>query len=139
VIGWKLTVPVTVHRSGVGAIIEEVREQHVVGCKCRHHTGKRSQKKGRAAQTKMHQALGGVGPSPRDEETARPYTISVTVMPESKTGGQVPKSFEAFLATEWFRRALGQAERSRPVGAGVSPAVMIHGRWLLVDRQVKKP
>jgi hypothetical protein len=81
----------------------------------------------------MHRRLGGTGFTPHHEEAARPYTIEVAVMPESKTGAQVPASFDRFVATEWFRRALDQSTRAVPVGTGVLPAVVIRGDWCVVD------
>lgn len=105
---------------------------HLVGCGCRSCLGRRSGHKGRRAQTTMHQRLGGFGTSPRHEESARVYP-PVFVMPESKHGDQIPKSWDKFLATEWFRRALDQNVRAIPVGSGVTPAVVLRGRWLIAD------
>ena len=141
---WSVWKPYDPCPCGCGVIHQKLQKpldrdskvQHSVGCKCRRHVGKRSQAKGRKAQTKMHQALGGTGPSPSNEESARPYTI--TVMPESKTGGQVPANWHTFIETDWFRRALDQSARGAPVGSGVSPSVMIDGRWLIVDRQMNQ-
>jgi hypothetical protein len=98
---------------------------HVTGCKCRGCIGKRNKSKGQAAQRKVHQALGGVGPTPTHEESGR--ALPVFVMPEVKTGGQVPELFWKFLATEWFRRAFRQAEKSIRAGdgSGVRPSVSI--------------
>lgn len=81
----------------------------------------------------MHRRLGGEGWTPTHEEAARPYTIEVTVMPESKTGSQIPATFDRFISTDWFRRALSQSERATPVGTGVLPAVVIRGDWCIVD------
>lgn len=81
----------------------------------------------------MHKRLGGEGFTPTHEEAARPYTIEVTVMPESKTGAQIPQSFRRFIESDWFRRALDQSTRATPVGAGVLPAVVIRGDWAIVD------
>lgn len=106
---------------------------HVVGCKCRSCTGRRNKRKGHAAQAKMHRALGGTGFTPHDEESARPYTVEVTVMPEVKTGLQIPASFDKFVGTEWFRRALEQATRAVPVGSGACPGVVIRGDWVILD------
>jgi hypothetical protein len=106
---------------------------HNVGCKCRSCIGKRNQAKGQAAQRKTHQALGGVGFTPSNEESGRP--LPVFVMPEVKTGGQVPASFDKFLDTDWFKRALGQSERAMPIGSGVKPSVsIVKGEtiWLVV-------
>lgn len=113
-------------------------EQHVVGCKCRHHLGKRAQKNGRRAQATMHRNLGGTGFTPSNEESARPYPLEIMVMPESKTGGQVPANWDRFVDTDWFQRALRQSEMAVPVGSGVKPAVVVRGRWLIVDTEVKR-
>jgi hypothetical protein len=86
----------------------------------------------------MHKRLGGTGWTPSQEEAARPYTVEVTVLPESKTGGQIPASFDKFIATEWFRRALSQSERAVPVGSGALPAVVIRGDWCLIDIRKKR-
>jgi len=106
---------------------------HAVGCVCRSCIGRRNKRKGQAAQAKMHRALGGQGFTPSNEEAARPYTIEVTVMPESKEGKQVPASWAKFRDSEWFRHALDQSTRAVPVGSGVLPAVVIHGDWAIVD------
>ena len=109
------------------------RYGHLVGCTCRPCLGRRNKRKGQKAQAKMHKRLGGTGFTPSHEEAARPYTVEVTVMPESKTGSQVPTSFDKFITTEWFRRALDQSTRAVPVGTGVRPAVVIRGQWAVVD------
>ena len=115
------------------------RYGHLVGCTCRPCLGRRSKRKGQKAQAKMHKRLGGQGFTPSNEESARPYEVTVLVMPESKTGGQVPASWDKFVGTEWFRRALDQSTRAMPVGSGVLPAVVIRGDWCIVDiRRVPK-
>ena len=55
------------------------------------------------------------------------------MMPESKTGNQIPASWTKFVATEWFRRAMDQSRRAVPAGSGALPAVVLHGDWLIVD------
>lgn len=71
---------------------------------------------------------------PAHEE--RSFTYTLKYRPEVKSGGQVPAAFVRFVATEWFRRALRQSERSIPVGSGARPAVFLDlgrgGRWLVV-------
>jgi hypothetical protein len=70
--------------------------------------------------------------TPSQEEAIGGYPIVVQV--EHKSG--YPKStvkFKEFIATEWFRRALSQANRARRIGDGSMPAVMLDGRWLVVD------
>ena len=112
---------------------------HLVGCECWPCLGRRSKRKGQKAQAKMHKRLGGQGFTPSNEESARPYEVTVLVMPESKTGGQIPASWDKFIGTEWFRRALDQNTRAAPVGSGVLPAVVIRGDWCIVDiRRVPK-
>ena len=114
------------------------RYGHLVGCTCRPCLGRRSKRKGQKAQAKMHKRLGGEGFTPSNEESARPYEVTVLVMPESKTGGQVPASWDKFIGTDWFRRALDQSTRAAPVGSGVLPAVVIRGDWCLVDIRGRK-
>ena len=118
------------------------RYGHLVGCNCPSCRGRRSKRKGQKAQAKMHKRLGGQGFTPSNEESARPYEVTVLVMPESKTGGQVPASWDKFIGTEWFRRALDQSTRAAPVGSGVLPAVVIRSDWCVInirpDKRVAK-
>jgi hypothetical protein len=88
----------------------------------------------------MHQALGGVGFSPTHEESGRGYEVEVAtikVHPEAKGGAQIPKSFLSAFATDWWRRALSQSQRSLPIGSGAKPAVWLHlpggHKYLIVD------
>jgi hypothetical protein len=122
----------------VGLKLQLRYDKHVVGCVCRACIGRRNRRKGQKGQSRMHKRLGGTGWTPSQEEAARPYTVEVTVMPESKTGGQIPASFDKFIATEWFRRALSQSERAVPVGSGALPAVVIRGDWCLIDIRKKR-
>jgi hypothetical protein len=88
----------------------------------------------------MHQQLGGTGFSPTHEEQGRGYDVEyivevVKVHPEAKGGGQIPASLVKFIGTEWYRRAIGQSERSLPIGSGAKPALWCHmpgGRKLLI-------
>ena len=114
------------------------RYGHLVGCTCRPCQGRRSKRKGQKAQAKMHKRLGGQGFTPSNEESARPYEVTILVMPESKTGGQVPASWDKFIGTEWFRRALDQSARAAPVGSGVLPAVVIRGDFCIMDIRGRK-
>jgi hypothetical protein len=124
---------------GVEGLKLQVRhDRHIVGCTCRPCLGRRSNRKGHAAQAKMHRALGGEGFTPHHEEAARPYTIEVQVMPESKTGSKVPKSWRAFVSSVWFAHALFQSERAVPFGTSVVPGLVIDGRWLIADLKPKK-
>ncbi len=111
----------------------QLRTNHVIGCKCPSCIGRRNKRKGQAGQAKMHKRLGGDGWTPTNEESARPYNVECLVMPESKVGGQVPASFDKFIATEWFRRALSQSARAVPLGSGALPCVVLRGQWAVVD------
>ena len=111
------------------------RKGHVVGCVCRGCIGKRNRGKGQRAQANAHKRLGGKGNTPTHEEWGPGYEI--TVWPEVKQGAQVPASFTKFLDTDWFRRALQQAEKSCPVGNQSFPAVYLQlpgatTGWLVV-------
>lgn len=106
-------------------------------CACASCRGLRNQRKGKRGQARTHRALGGTGFTPSNEESGRPYTIEVSVLPEVKTGQQIPASWDRFAASEWFRRALSQSERSVPFGTGVLPAVVIRGDWCIVDIRKK--
>jgi len=114
---------------------------HLVGCICLSCRNAENRRTGRKAHERMHTNLGGTGKPPQHEESARPYHVSldvleVTVMPESKEGDQVPAGFSTFIESEWWRRAISQANRARPVGSGgVVPAVVIDGRYIVADLQ----
>ena len=95
--------------------------------------GRRNRAKGLRAQAKTHRALGGQGFTPSNEESARPYEVTVVILPESKTGEQVPASFEKFTSSAFFRRALSQSTRAIPVGSGALPAVAIAAQFVIVD------
>lgn len=104
-------------------------------CQCRDTIGRRNKRKGRKAQARGYRRLGGSAPfTPGNEENQGVLSVEVGV--ESKAGKQVPASFTRFVALEWTRRALSQAERSIPVGVEASPAVYLEpaggGRWLVV-------
>lgn len=104
---------------------------HVVrACACYSCRNSRNVKKGKRAQAKGHRALGGVGFTPHHEESTNGYPITVQV--EWKAGAQVPASFRKFVASEWTRHALSQAERAQRVGDSSDPAIGIDGKWLLV-------
>ena len=107
-------------------------------CKCAPCRGRRNQAKGKRGQAKTHKRLGGTSWTPTHEESGRPYTIEVSVLPEVKTGQQIPVSWSKFVSTEWFRRAYEQSERAVPFGTGVVPAVVLEGRWLIADLKPKK-
>ena len=109
------------------------RYGHVRGCSCRSCLGRRNQRKGKRGQAVAHRRLGGEGFTPSNEEAARPYHIEVTILPEVKTGEQIPKSWEDFVRSTWFRHALSQSERAVPVGSGALPCVVIRGDWAVVD------
>jgi hypothetical protein len=86
----------------------------------------------------MHKRLGGTGFTPHDEESARPYLVECMVMPESKTGAQIPTSWDKFIATEFFRRALEQSERAVPAGSGALPCVVLRGDFAVIDIRRKQ-
>jgi hypothetical protein len=115
-----------------------VRTGHVRGCACSSCRNRRNRAKGHAAQAKAHRALGGKGFTPSNEESARPYEVTVAILPESKTGSQIPAAWDRFVATDWFRGALSQSERACPVGTGVLPAVVLRGDWVVVDIRRKR-
>lgn len=107
---------------------------HVVkACSCASCRGRRNQAKGKRGQAKTHRALDGQGFTPSNEESARPYTVEVTVMPEVKAGAQIPANFDRFISSDWFRHALSQSTRAVPVGSGARPCVVIRGDWAVVD------
>lgn len=105
---------------------------------CARCRGKNNRTKGQAVQREMHRELGGTGWTPQHEESGRGYdieTVAVKVHPEAKGGNQIPKSVAAFLATDWYRRAMSQSARSVPFGSGAKPALWMHlpgGRKLLI-------
>ena len=106
---------------------------HLKGCHCSTCIGRRNQRKGKAAQAKTHRALGGTGFTPSNEESGRPYLVEVSVLPEVKTGQQIPANWARFISSDWFRRALAQSAKSAPFGTGTVPAVVIDGVWLIAD------
>jgi hypothetical protein len=87
-------------------------------------------------------ALGYFRDDPARMDAARRYLgyhiKRVVVMPESKTGTSVPKSWRAFVSSVWFGDALFQSERAVPFGTSVVPGVVIDGRWLIADLKPKK-
>lgn len=103
------------------------------GCQEPSCVGRESNRKGHRGQDATHKALGGSGRARHDEASQNPYVVEITVMPESKEGGQIPKELAAGLASEWMRRALSQAERAAPVGSHVLPAVSVGSDYLIVD------
>lgn len=111
---------------------------HVIGCGCRSCIGRRNQAKGKRTQAKTHRRLGGTGFTPSNEESARPYQVEVTVMPEVKAGQQIPATFDRFIETDWFRRALDQSTRAVPTGSGALPCVVIRGEWAVIDIRGRK-
>ncbi len=106
---------------------------HVFGCKCRRHIGKRNRKAGQRTEANRHRNLGGEGQTRRDEF---PDTYTVACTTEDKRGEQIPASFLKFLALEWTRHALRQAEKKMPVGNDAFPALYLEppggSAWLLV-------
>src|SRR3990167_5078602 len=107
-------------RDALGIGTKLTKYGHLVGCRCRSCLGRRSKRKGQAAQAKTHKALGGEGLTPCNEESGIFYTL--TVRPEVKAGKQTPASFTKFVSGEWFRHALSQSERAIPVGIDAKPS-----------------
>jgi hypothetical protein len=60
------------------------------------------------------------------------------VMPEVKTGQQIPASWDKFVSSEFFRRALSQSERAVPFGSGALPCVVLRGDFAVVDIRRRK-
>lgn len=111
------------------------RNGHAVGCTCRSCTGRRNRRRGQRAQANAHKRLGGTGATPTHEEWGTGYEIRV--QPEVKQGGQIPASFSTFIGTDWFRRAMRQAEKATSIGSGSLPAVYLQlpgdgTGWLIV-------
>lgn len=112
---------------------------HIKGCICTRCKGRDANNEGHRGQDSTHQALGGKGKARHHEESQKPYVVEVTVMPESKSGSQVPANLKAALNSEWLRHAFSQAERGAPVGSHVLPAVAISSEYLIVDlRRVRR-
>jgi hypothetical protein len=103
------------------------------GCACRSCVGKRNRANGRRYEREAHRALGGSGFTPVDEGS---HLYTLTVKPQIKGGRQVPASLLKFLALDWTRRALSQAERVIPAGVAALPAILARlpggEEWLLV-------
>ena len=119
-------------RDALGIGTKLTRLGHLVGCRCPSCRGRRSKRKGQAAQAKTHKALGGSGFTPSNEESGIFYNLCLTVRPEVKAGKQTPASFTKFISGEWFRHALSQSERAIPVGIDAKASVSIDGKWLVV-------
>ena len=74
------------------------RYGHLIGCRCRPCLGRRSKRKGRAAQARGYRALGGTAPfTPGHEESQG--VLSVEVAAEAKAGAQIPRSLLKFART----------------------------------------
>lgn len=114
------------------------RTGHVRGCSCRPCLGRRSKRKGRAAQARGYRALGGSAPfTPGHEENQGVLSVEVAV--ESKAGHQVPRSLLKFARSEWSRRAWSQAERSIPAAMQAHPAIYCEDEgWALLVALVKR-
>ena len=111
----------------------QLKTGHVVGCTCHPCIGRRNRRKGQRGQARTHKRLGGEGFTPSNEESARPYHVECMVMPEVKTGQQIPASWDKFVSCEFFRRALSQSERAIPFGSGALPCVVLRGDFAVVD------
>jgi len=113
-------------------------DKHLVGCECSSCRGRRNRKAGQRTQARTHKRLGGQGFTPTNEESARAYEVTASIMPEVKGGQQIPASFERFISSEWFRHALSQSTRGIPTGSGVLPAVSIRGDFVILDIRGKR-
>lgn len=106
---------------------------HNRGCICRSCIGRRNRRNGQRGEMNAHRSLGGTGRTPADEVG---HTYSLNVKPQVKAGQQIPAAFSSFIASEWFRHAISQAERSIPVGVDAKPAVQMlpsgGGIWMVV-------
>lgn len=109
-------------------------EQHLVGCNCVRHRNKRNKRKGQAGEAKAHKALGGIGPTIRDD-LFHLYSLNTSV--EVKTGNQVPSLLINSIRSEFMRHAFAQAVMKTPVGTDAYPAVMLQphggGSYLIVE------
>ena len=107
---------------------------HLKGCSCRSCTGRRNRRKGQAGEARAHKALGGVGPTVRDD-LFHLYSLNASV--ETKTGNHVPTRLIDAIRSEFMRHAFHQAAKKIPVGADAYPAVMLQphggGQYLVVD------
>jgi hypothetical protein len=109
------------------------RVGHLVSCQCPRHRNAANRRRGAQAEQRRHEGLGGTGKAPVDELRTS-YSINVTT--QDKAGAQVPASFEAFVGSVWFGKALRQAEAKMAIGFDALPAVYVEppsgGRWLVV-------
>ena len=123
-----------------GLKLQARHDRHLIGCKCRPCLGRRSKKKGRAAQARGYRALGGTLPwSPGHEENQGVLSIEVSL--ESKSGAQVPRQLVRFAESEWARRAWDQADRAIPVGMSAYPSVYCEpgGGWAILVTLIQAP
>lgn len=63
------------------------------------------------------------------------YVLRIQV--EHKSGKQVPRTFRRFVDTTWFRAAMQQAQDAIRTDEDARPAVMIDGRWVVVDAALR--
>jgi hypothetical protein len=109
-------------------------EQHLIGCNCVRHRNKRNKRKGQSGEARAHRALGGTGPTIRDD-LFHLYSLNASV--EVKTGNQVPARLIDSVRSEFMRHAFAQATKKTPVGTDAFPAVMLQphggGQYLVVD------
>ncbi len=106
---------------------------HLRGCGCSSCRNGGNYRAGHGIQQTTHERLGGTGRAPTNEDRALPYVVEAAIMPESKTGDQVPDSWQKFVASKWFVDALRQARRAAPIGANVFPAVAVDAEFVILD------
>lgn len=110
------------------------RAGHLKGCRCASCVGRRNKRKGQAGEARAHRALGGVGPTIRDD-LFHLYSINISL--EVKTGNHTPAKLVAAIQSEFMRHAFAQASKKTPVGTDAFPAVMLQphggGQYLVVD------
>lgn len=123
VIGWKLKTSKKVCVEG-GC---------VVGCNSPSCRNRRNQKRGKRGEYNRHRQLGGKGWTPTDEMG---HVYSIEIVTQDKKGAVIPMNFRRFVASEWARHALSQAERSVPEGVSCYEALYLEppegGAWLVV-------
>lgn len=94
---------------------------HVRGCSCSSCRNRNNRSRGQRGEARTHRRLGGKGFTPKDEMG---HLYSIDVVCQVKTGAQVGKALARFVDGEFFRHAMSQAERSKPVGVDAFPSVV---------------
>lgn len=114
------------------------KDGHLTDCECPSHRSQANNAKGRKAEQRRHARLSHKA-APNDEY---PNTYALSVTTQDKAGAQIPASFSSFVASEYYRHAMRQAEVKVPVGGDVFPALYLEpesgGAWLVVDIAPRK-